>query len=533
MSEEVNLIINDDGSGNPTDHAVDIPAYTPDSGFIPTLSINLTILGTNSSEETTYYGDDPGEGWKNITVTGDILTPVNETTLYHVGSQGDWICQVTPTTPGGTIHLDFIWDGVGGDQETIQIVNGSNVHSIQSNFTWGVDWNLTVTIKDMDGAPVKYSCVYLIWEQEHEEFNSTSGDNTVGNGANGEYRFWIRKADQEGNLLKNITIAAQNYPDAPYWGYAKTISVHSTAHINFDIAYINDIYAELPIGGGVMFDETSFGLVINTGPDWITYDVIKNAKITVQSDVQGAYLNIGFNVYENSFPLIQPTQAWGSITEQNHFLVNLLEEDEELLNMTPQQTFYFEVSRDSYVGTAHFHISIQIGTKIAFLETNITYADAPQPHVELINGKRVTSYPHYTDTAAATFGPITPHLNFSSIHITNGDPQQIQKIQRILTSRILQFLIPIIQFNITNLSFTVTYPQELPQNPFFQRYLYMTGIQQDNITLINEPHQLIVNEMTGVFIMIRGSFFQMNPARFAFAGNCSELVLIQYYEGNL
>ncbi len=125
--DQVDLIINDDGSGDPTDNEVDVPSYTPGSGITPTLTINFTILGTNSSEVTRYYGDDPWEDWSNIFVTGDILLPVNETTLYHIGSKGDWICKVTPTKPGGIIDLFILWDGEGADEEIIQIVNGSFV----------------------------------------------------------------------------------------------------------------------------------------------------------------------------------------------------------------------------------------------------------------------------------------------------------------------------------------------------------------------------------------------------------------------
>lgn len=62
--EQVDLIINDDGSGDPTDNTVDIPAYVPDSGITPTLTINFTIVGTNISTPTAFYGDDPWEDWK-------------------------------------------------------------------------------------------------------------------------------------------------------------------------------------------------------------------------------------------------------------------------------------------------------------------------------------------------------------------------------------------------------------------------------------------------------------------------------------
>jgi hypothetical protein len=92
----IGLVINNDGSGDPIDRNVDIPAYVPDSGITPTLTINFTITGSNSSEDTAYYGDNSWEDWKNISIKGDLLYPVDETTLYHVGTKGDWNCHITP-----------------------------------------------------------------------------------------------------------------------------------------------------------------------------------------------------------------------------------------------------------------------------------------------------------------------------------------------------------------------------------------------------------------------------------------------------
>ena len=525
--EPIQLIINDDGSGDPTDRKVDIPVYIPDSGITPTIAINFTIKGTNTTQSTEFYGDDPWEDWKNISVLEDILYPVNSTTLYHVGTKGDWICQVTPTRPGGIIVLGIDWPGNDSAYEYIDIVNGTYVNPYMDSFLWGKDCNLTVRVTDMDGSPVKNAKVCLIWEENNDQFNFTIGNNKLGNGLNGEYSFWIRKADQGEGPRKNITIAAQWY--GKFWGYGKVMSfVPFIPHeYNFDIAYINEIYAELPAGSGVMFTEASFGLVINNGPETITYEDLKTAKITVTSDVEGASLGIGFNIYEDSFPNIEPNHAWGSINDENHFLVNLLKPDEDLLNMTPWQTFFFQVSREYYTGVAHFHISIQIGKRITYLETKITYVDSPEFHVDLIGGERVSSHLHYTNTAVGTLGPIAPILNYSSVRLMNGDSAQIQKINSLLKSRILQFIIPVIQFNVTNLSFSVTYPREIPQKPFFQRFLYMTGIQEDNITLVNTPHQIIVNGLNGMFFMVRGSFLQMNPSRFAFAGHCAEVTLIQ------
>jgi parallel beta-helix repeat protein len=243
----VQLIINDDGSGNPTDKNVDVSAYIPGSGITPVLTINFTIVGTNSSEDTAYYGDDPGEDWKNITVTGDILYAINDMMLYHVGTKGDWNCCVTPTQPYGVITLKIDWPGIGSANDSIQIINGTHVNPISDSFPWGKDFNLTVRIIDIDGAPLKYAKVCLIWEEDDYEFNETEGNNKIGNGRNGEYTFWIRRVDQ-GNLPpKNITIAATWFPGSIFWGYGKVMMERS---LNPLLVYVDDDYNNMTPGWG-------------------------------------------------------------------------------------------------------------------------------------------------------------------------------------------------------------------------------------------------------------------------------------------
>ena len=105
--------------------------------------------------------------------------------------------------------------------QTIDIVNGTTVTPSATQFTVGADYNLTVTVLDSDGAPVKTAAVYLMWEDTGVQFNTTTGDNTVGNGRNGEYVFWITKDDQLSIAPQNITIAAEWV--SGFWGYGKVI----------------------------------------------------------------------------------------------------------------------------------------------------------------------------------------------------------------------------------------------------------------------------------------------------------------------
>ncbi len=208
-SQSIQIQITDDDWGNPTDNQVDIPAYLPDTGITPTLDIHFTITGTNTTETTAFYGDDPWEDWKNISIQDDILYPMNDSSLYHVGTEGDWICSLTPSIsyPTKIITLGINWPGNGSANNSIQIINGSYVTPRVDSFPWGQDYNLTITVRDLDQEALKYADLYLIWEEDDVEFNHTQGENTVGNGRNGEYTFWITKEDQGENIQKNITIA--------------------------------------------------------------------------------------------------------------------------------------------------------------------------------------------------------------------------------------------------------------------------------------------------------------------------------------
>jgi hypothetical protein len=229
-SPPVQLIIANDGSGAPTDKKVEVPAYIPGAGDASTITIAFDIFGRSISNDMgrAYYGDDPSwENSKNITIAGDILYPVD---AVWTGTNGRWTATVTPTKPGGNITISVDWpgDNNGTASQTIEIVNGTYVRSTVDSFTVGADYNLTVTVTDMDNTPVKNAYLYLMWEDPgpyHGEFNTTIGDNSVGNGKNGEYTFWIpphnKDATTPDTAPQNITIAAQWY--SHFWGYTKVV----------------------------------------------------------------------------------------------------------------------------------------------------------------------------------------------------------------------------------------------------------------------------------------------------------------------
>lgn len=343
--EPLSLIINDDGSGDPTDKEVNVPSYVPDSGITPTLTINFTIVGTNSSENTAFYGDDPWEDWKNISVTGDILYPVDDKTLYHVGTKGDWNCYVTPTKHGGDIVLSIDWPGNGSATDIIQIINGTFVRPRVDSFPWGLDCNITVTITDMDGSPIKFAKVYLIWEEDDDEFNETEGNNKPGNGLNGEYTFWIRREDQEGLPQKNITIAAQDYPASFYWGYAKILMERPN---NPPFVYVDDDYNSSTPGWGYNhFNIIQNGInVVDTNGTVLVYNGTYSENIIVNKSlylfgenkdstiIHGNGNGSGVNITENNvtisgFTIQNYTNGYGIIiaSNMNRIMNNIISEN--------------------------------------------------------------------------------------------------------------------------------------------------------------------------------------------------------------
>ena len=222
----VQLVIVNDGSETATDKKVNVPAYAYNTGSAGTIAIAFDIFGRSLAGDKAYYGDQTTtENWKNITVEGDILYPVNGTTLVH-GTLGRWTATVTPTKPGGTIKLTIDWPGDdnGTASQTIEIVNGTHVTSAVDKFTVGQHYNLTVTVKDMDEDFVKNANVSLMWENQNTQFNHTVGSNKAGNGLNGEYTFWINPTDDDNyptTAPQNITVAAKWYDG--FWGYAKVV----------------------------------------------------------------------------------------------------------------------------------------------------------------------------------------------------------------------------------------------------------------------------------------------------------------------
>jgi hypothetical protein len=244
-------------------------------------------------------------------MSGDILYPVNKTTLTH-SSNGNWTAFFTPMKPGGIFTLTIDWPGAdnGSANQTVEIVNGTTVVSPIDIYTFGEETNICVTVTDMDGDPVKTAQVYLFWEENDCQFNSTVGDNTAGNGLNGEYVFTIR-ADEQGSIPKHITIAAMWYTG--FWGYTKVTPVVFEPDLAITVkgffgltviitndgdTGVNNVNVSVDLNGGIILRPTgghTFFLISEIRPGNQTTMKIPvfgfgRTEITAEAVVQGEFL---------------------------------------------------------------------------------------------------------------------------------------------------------------------------------------------------------------------------------------------------
>ena len=125
------------------------------------------------------------------------------------------------------------------------------------------------------------------------------------------------------------------------------------------------------------------------------------------------------------------------------------------------------------------------------------------------------------ETMVVTIGP----LLFSEIELLDGNPSEIQQIERILDSIILQFIIPYFEINVTDLEITVAYEKKIP-SILSKRCGYVTGLSDgDNITIYNGTHRVHIKGLDGQFFYLRGLPFLLIPRSFMLWGTYEEIVV--------
>ena len=125
------------------------------------------------------------------------------------------------------------------------------------------------------------------------------------------------------------------------------------------------------------------------------------------------------------------------------------------------------------------------------------------------------------ETIVVTLGA----LLFSEIEILDGNPSEIQQIERILDSIILQFIIPYFEINVTDLEITAAYEKKIP-SVLSRRYSYLTGLSDgENITIYNGTHRVHIKGLDGQFFYQRGLPFRLIPRYFMLLGTYEEIIV--------
>jgi len=130
-------------------------------------------------------------------------------------------------------------------------------------------------------------------------------------------------------------------------------------------------------------------------------------------------------------------------------------------------------------------------------------------------------------TGVATYGPIAPFLGVAEITFIDGPQWKTFIISYLLESRNLHFLIPVLQVDIEDLTFSIRYSMNIPDSPVLRNFAYSTAVAEDeNPVFYNESHTVIITGFDGMFLLTRAKPLQFSPANFLFAGVCDDVLIL-------
>ncbi len=132
----------------------------------------------------------------------------------------------------------------------------------------------------------------------------------------------------------------------------------------------------------------------------------------------------------------------------------------------------------------------------------------------------------------STAGPVT-HL-ITKIQLLNGSSDEITQINRIINSRILHLMLPLIIIPVEHLDFIITYKLNglLPRGKFsyYTSFTnYMNGTIFNSTSLVNKKHTIHVENFGGVFLFTRTTPFRPfdhRTAKFQLIGACEKITIL-------
>ncbi|UCB58565.1 MAG: hypothetical protein JSV67_08180 [Thermoplasmatales archaeon] len=380
----IRLEILDDGWGTKrNDLIIDIPTTSPGAaGPAEIVPIKFRVYGRTVAGSRAYYGDDSHEDRHNISVTGDILYPMNATSLAYDSANNWWYANVTPIKPGGTVSIECAWPGSnnGTVSQTLNVINGTRLSVGAESFVYGPHTNITITVTDMDGDPVKTATVYAFW-RGGGAIKSYTGNNTERFGKDGEYTIWLKPSDQGNWAPRNITFAA-NWPGAGYWGYGSILMKRN-----------NDLYVNCTP------DSAYAG-------DMVQYDI----DILVNGDtVPETYSDITVKLYNSTHEVVDTDDAWSKTGQYD------INSEDIALAPGTYYLFAYNNTHDSEGHNATIVVTpyevVTSPSALAWLidtEQNITFSITPAVSGTL-KVENVSSTPNgtWTGFTAGTIVPIT------------------------------------------------------------------------------------------------------------------------------
>ena len=129
----------------------------------------------------------------------------------------------------------------------------------------------------------------------------------------------------------------------------------------------------------------------------------------------------------------------------------------------------------------------------------------------------------------STAGPLD--RRHTTIRLTNGSEEVMGQLNRYISKKLVQLVVPIMVIPVNHLNFTVTYNKNVLRpracHSFYTSVAsYNEGAVNESNTIINKPHSVIVKDFGGYFLFTRAHPMKLGPAKFMFVGSCEHVLLL-------
>ncbi|MEM0493246.1 MAG: hypothetical protein QXS02_04770 [Candidatus Thermoplasmatota archaeon] len=129
----------------------------------------------------------------------------------------------------------------------------------------------------------------------------------------------------------------------------------------------------------------------------------------------------------------------------------------------------------------------------------------------------------------STAGPVNRLITM--IEFSNESSPEVDRIRRIIDSRILHLLVPLLVIPVEHIDFNVSYNihvllRRSPLSYYTAVTSYKNGSIYNSTCIINQPHSIKVKNFGGVFLFTRSkpfNPFRYTAAKYQLIGGCEEV----------